>query len=162
MAATGLFLEGTLRKDFTGILSIIALTYILAPFQAYAALKGLLEKKEGPWFRTFKTGAITEPLTLMALKIRRRLLTLFPRRWMTHLTRAGVRVRRVVFGPPKRLEIELADETTILRAVYELDYSFFENKMTTKEYLSERQKFVADLTAAKRHRERRLGAEKSA
>jgi len=30
------------------------------PFQAYAAIKGFLESREGPWFRTPKTGAITD------------------------------------------------------------------------------------------------------
>jgi hypothetical protein len=41
----------------------IALSYLLVPFQAYAALKGLFEKEEGPWFRTPKTGKITDPIT---------------------------------------------------------------------------------------------------
>ncbi len=30
------------------------------PYQAYAALKGLIEDKEGYWFRTLKTGHITD------------------------------------------------------------------------------------------------------
>jgi len=34
----------------------------LVPFQGWAAMKGLLEKEEGPWFRTPKTGIITDPV----------------------------------------------------------------------------------------------------
>jgi len=68
MGLTGLFLEKNVRKDFTGILSFIVMSYILVPFQAYASLKGLLEKKErGTWIRTLKTGKITEALTKLRL-----------------------------------------------------------------------------------------------
>ncbi len=56
----GLFLEESDRKDYSGIPSFIALSYIVVPFQAYAAVKGFLEKEEGPWFRTPKTGRITD------------------------------------------------------------------------------------------------------
>ena len=38
----------------------MALSYIIVPFQAYAAVKGFIEKEEGPWFRTPKTGRITD------------------------------------------------------------------------------------------------------
>jgi cellulose synthase/poly-beta-1,6-N-acetylglucosamine synthase-like glycosyltransferase/transposase-like protein len=58
--AVGLFMEESEDKDYTGILSFIALSYLLVPFQAYAAVKGLIEKEEGPWFRTPKTGRITD------------------------------------------------------------------------------------------------------
>jgi hypothetical protein len=44
---------------------------MLAPFQAYAALKGLLEVKEGGWDRTPKSGRITG--TLAKLHLGRRL-----------------------------------------------------------------------------------------
>jgi len=79
MGLTGLFLEKNVRKDFTGILSFIVMSYILVPFQAYASLKGLLEKKErGTWIRTLKTGKITEALTKLRLgKVWREI---FPRR----------------------------------------------------------------------------------
>jgi len=68
MNLVGLYAEETTRKDFSGVLSVIALTYILAPFQAYSALKSLLEDKEGQWIRTFKTGRITEPIITMKLR----------------------------------------------------------------------------------------------
>jgi len=68
MGLTGLFLEKNVRRDFAGILSFIVMSYILVPFQAYASLKGLLEKKEGgTWIRTLKTGKITEALTKLRL-----------------------------------------------------------------------------------------------
>lgn len=59
MSLTGLYLEQTTREDFTSIFSFVALSYILAPFQAYAALKGLMERDEGCWVRTLKTGNVT-------------------------------------------------------------------------------------------------------
>jgi len=79
MGLTGLFLEKNVRRDYAGILSFIVMSYILVPFQAYASLKGLLEKKEGgTWIRTLKTGKITEALTKLRLgKVWREI---FPRR----------------------------------------------------------------------------------
>lgn len=62
MNLSGLFSEGTAKKDLTGIFSAIVLSYILSVFQAHAALKGLFEKKEGTWIRTYKTGLITETM----------------------------------------------------------------------------------------------------
>jgi hypothetical protein len=62
MNAVGMFLEEAEEKDYLGILSFITLSYILVPFQAYASVKGFLEKEEGPWFRTPKTGKITDIL----------------------------------------------------------------------------------------------------
>ncbi|HUS52013.1 MAG TPA: glycosyltransferase, partial [Candidatus Bathyarchaeia archaeon] len=59
----GLFLEESEEKDYLGLLSFVALSYILVPFQAYASIKGFLEKEEGPWFRTPKTGRITDIFT---------------------------------------------------------------------------------------------------
>lgn len=61
--AVGMFLEESERKDYVGLWSFIALTYVLVPFQAYAAVKGFLEPAEGPWFRTPKTGRITDVFT---------------------------------------------------------------------------------------------------
>ncbi len=162
MGITELFLEGTPKKDFTGVLSTIVMTYLLAPFQAYASIKGLLEKKEGPWIRTFKTGKITERMMLTELRIRKRLLALFPRKWLTSLNGARMRIRRTIFGPPERAEIRLADERSILTAILKLDRSFAEDQITTDEYLSERQNFVADLMVAKKRKEKRLKAEKPA
>ncbi len=60
MNMVGLFMEESEEKDYLGLLSFTALSYILAPFQAYAAVKGFIEKEEGPWFRTPKTGHITD------------------------------------------------------------------------------------------------------
>src|SRR5207253_9542497 len=62
MNVGGLLLEGAPRKDFGGVLGAVAVSYLLVPFQAWAALKGLFEKEEGPWFRTPKTGKITDPV----------------------------------------------------------------------------------------------------
>jgi hypothetical protein len=74
MNFAGLVNEGPRRADFGGVFSAIILTYILAPFQGYAALKGFLESKEGGWVRTYKTGKITQP----PLKIKPRSGTLQP------------------------------------------------------------------------------------
>lgn len=60
MSVTGLYLEGSTMDDLTGVFSMVVLTYLLAPFQGYAALKGLLERDEGGWIRTLKTGSITD------------------------------------------------------------------------------------------------------
>lgn len=60
MGLAALFLEGDLHEDYPGVFSFIAVSYILTPFQAYAALKGLLEREEGAWIRTLKTGSITD------------------------------------------------------------------------------------------------------
>ena len=69
MSLTGLFLEGDIRSDFDGVFSLIVLTYILAPYQGLAALKGLLEKEEGTWIRTLKTGSVTDKF--LSIKLRR-------------------------------------------------------------------------------------------
>jgi cellulose synthase/poly-beta-1,6-N-acetylglucosamine synthase-like glycosyltransferase len=68
MGLTGLFLESSILEDGGGILYFMALTYILAPFQAYAALKGLLEREEGTWIRTPKTGMITDKIRRVRLR----------------------------------------------------------------------------------------------
>ncbi len=60
MNLAGLLLEGAPRRDYTGVLGAVALSFLLVPFQAWASLKGLFEKSEGPWFRTPKTGRVTE------------------------------------------------------------------------------------------------------
>ncbi|QQS39292.1 glycosyltransferase [Candidatus Woesebacteria bacterium] len=58
--AVGLFLEESEDRDYVGLVSFTLLSYIVVPFQAYASLKGFLEKEEGGWFRTPKTGRITD------------------------------------------------------------------------------------------------------
>ena len=56
----GLLLEGSPRRDYAGVFGAVVLSFLLVPFQAWASLKGLFERKEGPWFRTPKTGRITD------------------------------------------------------------------------------------------------------
>lgn len=60
MNLVGLFLEEAEEKDYLGLFAFTLITYILTPFQAYASVKGFLENEEGPWFRTPKTGHITD------------------------------------------------------------------------------------------------------
>ena len=66
MNIVGLFLEESDERDYVGILSFIALSYLVVPFQAYAAIKGFIEPAEGPWFRTPKTGLVTDTATRSA------------------------------------------------------------------------------------------------
>ncbi len=75
MNLSGLLLEEAPIKDFPGVLGALAISFLLIPFQGYAAVKGLLEKDEGPWYRTPKTGRITDPVHHL-----RRLVWL--RRWL--------------------------------------------------------------------------------
>jgi len=95
MGLTGLFMERSALEDFPGLLSFIALSYVIAPFQAYAALRGLLEKEEGVWFRTFKTGRITD--RILSIRLRRLFGWVLPRRSSSGEGRAERRERR---GPP--------------------------------------------------------------
>jgi hypothetical protein len=62
MNATGLLLEEAPRRDFGGVFGAVALSTLLVPFQAWASIKGLLESDEGPWFRTPKTGRVTDTI----------------------------------------------------------------------------------------------------
>ncbi len=78
MSLSGLYLEQTAREDFTGIFSFIVLSYILTPFQAYAAVKGLIAKDESGWVRTFKTGSITD--RILQVRVRRLFSWILPRR----------------------------------------------------------------------------------
>ncbi|HEX9475330.1 MAG TPA: glycosyltransferase family 2 protein [Candidatus Dormibacteraeota bacterium] len=71
----GLILEDAPGRDLQGVLGALVISFALVPFQGWAALKGLLQKEEGPWFRTPKTGNITDPV-----KHLRRLNLL--RRWL--------------------------------------------------------------------------------
>jgi len=56
----GLVLEEAPARDLQGVLGALVLSFALVPFQGWAALKGLLSRDEGPWFRTPKTGRITD------------------------------------------------------------------------------------------------------
>ena len=79
----GLILEEAPRRDLQGVLGALVLSFALVPFQGWAAMKGLLSKEEGPWFRTPKTGRITDEVHHL-----RRLHML--RRWLLgHRARVG-------------------------------------------------------------------------
>jgi len=56
----GLILEEAPPRDLQGVLGAVVLSFALVPFQGWAAFKGLISKEEGPWFRTPKTGRITD------------------------------------------------------------------------------------------------------
>jgi cellulose synthase/poly-beta-1,6-N-acetylglucosamine synthase-like glycosyltransferase len=56
----GLILEEAPVRDMQGVFGALVLSFALVPFQAWAAFKGLIAKDEGPWFRTPKTGRITD------------------------------------------------------------------------------------------------------
>ncbi len=60
MGLVGLFLEGDLRQDYSGVFGFTVLSLIICPCQAYAALKGLLGSEESFWVRTLKTGHVTD------------------------------------------------------------------------------------------------------
>jgi cellulose synthase/poly-beta-1,6-N-acetylglucosamine synthase-like glycosyltransferase len=71
----GLVLEEAPPRDLQGVLGAVVLSFALVPFQGWAAFKGLLSKEEGPWFRTPKTGRITDEVHhLRRLQLLRRWL----------------------------------------------------------------------------------------
>jgi 1,2-diacylglycerol 3-beta-glucosyltransferase len=71
----GLILEEAPARDLQGVLGALVLSFALVPFQGWAAMKGLLSKEEGPWFRTPKTGRITDEVHhLRRLRMLRRWL----------------------------------------------------------------------------------------
>jgi len=71
----GLVLEEAPARDVQGVLGALVLSFALVPFQGWAALKGLIRKEEGPWFRTPKTGRITDEVHhLRRLRMLRRWL----------------------------------------------------------------------------------------
>jgi hypothetical protein len=74
MNVAGLFLERGVRRNFAGLMSFVLLTFLLVPYQAYAAIKGLLEPHEGGWHRTIKTGVITDVIDRLGLGKRMRRL----------------------------------------------------------------------------------------
>jgi len=78
----GLILEEAPARDFQGVWGALVLSFALVPFQGWAAAKGLFSKDEGPWFRTPKTGRVTDEVHHL-----RRLNLL--RRWLL-----GPRARR--------------------------------------------------------------------
>jgi hypothetical protein len=96
----GLILEDAPKRDLQGVLGALVLSFALVPFQGWAAMKGLLQKEEGPWFRTPKTGIITDPV-----KHLRRLHLL--RRWLLG-PRAGGYVRQPMSVTPKQAPVSHA------------------------------------------------------
>jgi 1,2-diacylglycerol 3-beta-glucosyltransferase len=99
----GLILEDAPARDLQGVLGAIVLSFALVPFQGWAALKGLLQKEEGPWFRTPKTGHITDPVEhLRRLHLLRRWL-LGPRaRGYAGKPLAAVATPQPTRGPARR------------------------------------------------------------
>jgi cellulose synthase/poly-beta-1,6-N-acetylglucosamine synthase-like glycosyltransferase len=87
MGLAGVFMEGDLAEDYGGVFSFIALSYIVTPYQAYAAIKGLLEGEEGTWIRTLKTGNITD--SVIGVKFRSLI------RWLRSLRRETEKKRPV-------------------------------------------------------------------
>src|SRR6266700_4863772 len=75
MNLAGLILEEAPARDVQGVAGALVLSFALVPFQGWAAFKGLISKDEGPWFRTPKTGLVTDEV-----KHLRRLVLL--RRWL--------------------------------------------------------------------------------
>jgi cellulose synthase/poly-beta-1,6-N-acetylglucosamine synthase-like glycosyltransferase len=71
----GLILEEAPVRDLQGVFGALVLSFALVPFQGWAAFKGLISRDEGPWFRTPKTGLVTDEV-----KHLRRLILL--RRWL--------------------------------------------------------------------------------
>jgi glycosyltransferase involved in cell wall biosynthesis len=88
----GLILEEAPGRDLQGVLGAVVLSFALVPFQGWAALKGLFRKEEGPWFRTPKTGRITDEVHHL-----RRLRML--RRWLLGAREPRLR-RPEAVGPP--------------------------------------------------------------
>ena len=71
----GLILEEVPVRDIQGVFGALVLSFALVPFQGWAALKGLISKDEGPWFRTPKTGRVTDQVRhLRRLFLLRKLL----------------------------------------------------------------------------------------
>ena len=93
MNLSGLFMERGVKREWAGALSAVALGMLLVPFQAYAALKGLLEVREGGWFRTPKTGAITEVID--KLDLGGKLKWLLPRRRKRQPRAAASKISRL-------------------------------------------------------------------
>lgn len=68
MGLVGIYLEGDLKEDYSGVFGFTLLSYLICPYQAYAALKGLFTSQESYWVRTLKTGHVTD--NFLGLKLR--------------------------------------------------------------------------------------------
>ncbi|HUZ85645.1 MAG TPA: glycosyltransferase family 2 protein [Candidatus Baltobacterales bacterium] len=86
----GLILEEAPLRDMQGVFGALVLSFALVPFQGWAAFKGLISKDEGPWFRTPKTGHVTDEVHHL-----RRLQLL--RRWIQRRGKPGGKI-----APPPR------------------------------------------------------------
>lgn len=93
MNLAGLFQERGIRRSWVGLLSFTLLTFLLVPYQGYAAVKGLLEPHEGGWHRTDKTGVITDVIDRLGMGKRMRKLA--PKRREKKTIDLGKRL-----GPP--------------------------------------------------------------
>jgi len=83
MTVTGLLLERRATADFPGVFGQILLVYALAPYQAYASLKGLLEPREGSWARTYKSGRVSGFLGRIKLrKVMKKVLPPKKKAWL--------------------------------------------------------------------------------
>jgi cellulose synthase/poly-beta-1,6-N-acetylglucosamine synthase-like glycosyltransferase len=89
----GLILEEAPARDVQGIFGAVVLSFALVPFQGWAALKGLISRDEGPWFRTPKTGRVTDEVRHL-----RRL----------HMLRSWLSVLNLAKGPTPRWTPPLA------------------------------------------------------
>ncbi len=78
MNLAGLFQERGVQRSWVGLFSFTLLTFLLVPYQAYAAIKGLLEPHEGGWHRTRKSGVVTDVIRRMGLG--RRMPKLLPKK----------------------------------------------------------------------------------
>jgi hypothetical protein len=95
----GLILEEAPARDFQGVIGAVVLSFALVPFQGWAAVKGLFSKDEGPWFRTPKTGRVTDEVKhLRRLRMLGRWLRggrVMTPRWTPPATPAGSPVHRM-------------------------------------------------------------------
>ena len=104
MNVGGLLLEEAPPGDGRGVLGAVVLSFALIPFQGWASLKGLFARDEGPWFRTPKTGRVTDDVRHL-----RRLHMLGQwlkrqrgdagRRWIPPATPVGTPVSRIARRP---------------------------------------------------------------
>ncbi len=98
----GLILEEAPARDLQGVWGALVLSFALVPFQGWAAFKGLVSKDEGPWFRTPKTGRVTDQVHhLRRLNLLRRLL-LGPRAWRQERPPPAQAAARIVERRPSR------------------------------------------------------------
>jgi len=99
MNLAGLFQERGVRRSWVGLFSFALLTFLLVPYQAYAALKGLLEFREGGWHRTRKSGVVTDVVKRLGLG--RRMPKLMPKKKLLDLEKRLPAVARLTSRIPQ-------------------------------------------------------------